>query len=179
MALTIKRIQRISRVMSALCVIGMVGLPISLALAWGYPQLLGGAYPELESQWGPPDSLPAVIRVLGFLVSMIPAGLLIYGMAQLRRLFRRYEAGEIFSAVSARCLKLFAIAVMLQAVLCPLAGAAHSVIVTFNNPPGEKMLTIGFGSGEYAAMLLGGLLLVIAWIMGEGARMADENRQFV
>ena len=110
---------------------------------------------------------------------MIPAGILMYGLARLRRMFRLYAAGDIFSTDSARCLKQFAIAVMLQAVLRPVVGAAHSVIVTFHNQPGERMLTIGFGSGEYAAILLGGLLLVIAWIMGEGAKIVDENRQFV
>ncbi|MEM7225943.1 MAG: DUF2975 domain-containing protein [Pseudomonadota bacterium] len=175
----IERIRRVSRAMSLLCLVGMVGLPISLALAWATPELLGGAYPALESQWGPPGELPIFSRVLGFLVSMIPTALVIYGLSRLRRLFRLYEAGEIFSADAARCLKQFAIAVMLQAVLRPLSGAVLSVVVTFHNPPGQRMLTVGLGGGEYAALLLGGLMLVIAWIMGEGARIADENRQFV
>ena len=110
---------------------------------------------------------------------MIPTGVLIYGMARLRRLFHLYQTGDIFSADAARCLKQFAITVMLQAVLGPIASAAHSVIVTFHNPPGERMLSLSLGSGEFAALLLGGLLLVIAWIMGESSRVADENRQFV
>ena len=124
-------------------------------------------------------SLPTISRVLGFLVSMVPAGVLIYGLARLRRLFRLYEVGDIFSADAARCLRQFAVAVMLQALLRPITGAALSVIMTFHNPPGERMLSLTIGSGEFAALLLGGLLLVIAWIMGEGARMADENRLFV
>ena len=177
--MTIERIHRVSRVMSALCLIGMVGLPASLGLAWAYPELLGSAYPALESQWGPPGAVPWTSRVLGFLVTMVPTGVVIYGLLCLRRLFRLYEAGEIFSADAARCLKRFAVAVTLQALLRPLAGAAISVIVTFHHPPGERMLTLSLGGGEYAALLLGGLLLVIAWIMGESARIADENRQFV
>jgi hypothetical protein len=68
---------------------------------------------------------------------------------------------------------------MLQAVLSPLATSAHSVIVTFHNAPGERMLTVGIGDHEFSALLLGGLLLVIAWVMSEGVKMADENRQFV
>ncbi len=177
--MTIERIRRVSRMMSALCLIGMVGLPLSLALAWAYPELLGSAYPAFEGLWGEPGSLPIVSRVIGFLVSMIPTGVLIFGMARLRRLFHLYQTGDIFNADASRCLKLFAITVMLQAVLGPLAGAAHSVIVTFHNPPGERVLSLSLGSGEFAALLLGGLLLVIAWIMGESAKVADENRQFV
>lgn len=173
------RIRRVSRVMSALCLIGMVGLPISLALGWWYPQILGGPYPASEGLWGAPDDLPALNRLLGFLVSMIPAGILMFGLARLRAMFGLYQAGEIFSIGSARCLKQFAATVLLQVLLAPLAGAAHSVIVTFDNPPGERMLTLSFGSAEYSAILLGGLLLVIAWVMGEGAKLADENRQFV
>ena len=173
------RIRRVSRVMSALCLIGMIGLPISLALGWWYPQVLGGPYPATEGLWGAPSDLPALNRLLGFLVSMIPAGILMFGLARLRAMFGLYQAGEIFSIRSARCLKQFAATVLLQVLLAPLAGAAHSVIVTFGNPPGERMLTLSFGSAEYSAILLGGLLLVIAWTMGEAATLAEENRQFV
>ena len=173
------RIRRVSRIMSVLCVIGMVALPVWLAVGWWYPQWLGGVYPQTEALWGAPENLSAITRTLGFLVSMVPAGLLIYGLSRLRAMFGLYQGGEIFSARAARCLQHFAVAVLLQAILNPIAGAAHSVIVTFHNPPGERMLTLSLGNAEYSAVLLGGLLLVIAWIMGEGAKMADENRQFV
>ena len=177
--MTINRIRSVSRVMSFLCLIGMLGLPASLTLGWLFPELFGGAYTGLERHWGPPEELPMINRFLGLVVSMVPASLLIYGLARLRRMFRLYEAGEIFSTETALCLKQFGIAVMLQAILHPVAGAFQSVIVTFHNPPGERMLTLSFGSAEYSAALLGGLLLVIAWIMGQGAKLAEENRQFI
>ncbi len=177
--MTIRKIRRVSSIMSVLCVIGMIGLPLSLAIGWSSPEIFSNSLPGFENPWNAFASLSPTERVLGFLVSMIPAGVMIFGLAGLRHLFRLYEAGDIFSVGSARYLKRFAISVMLQAILRPLAGTLHTVIFTFNNAPGEKMLAVSFGDGEFAAVLLGGLLLVIGWIIGEGAKIAAENRQFI
>ena len=40
--MTVAKIRKVSRIMSALCVVGMIGLPESLAVGWGYPELIGG-----------------------------------------------------------------------------------------------------------------------------------------
>jgi hypothetical protein len=40
--MTVAKIRKVSRIMSALCVVGMIGLPVSLAVGWGYPELIGG-----------------------------------------------------------------------------------------------------------------------------------------
>ena len=177
--MTIAKIQRVSRIMSGMCLVGMVGLPLSLGFGWGYPDIVGSPIPGAAGLWGVTGDLPAATRMAGFLVSMIPAGVLIYGLDRLRHMFRLYGMGSIFTANAARCLRQFSATVMLQAVLSPLATAAHSIVVTLDNPPGERMLTLSLGNQEFTALLLGGLLLVIAWVMGEGAKLADENRQFV
>lgn len=177
--MTIGKIQRVSRIMSGMCLVGIVGLPLSLGFGWSYPEIVGSPIPGAAGLWGVTGDLPVVTRLGGFLVSMIPAGVLIYGLARLRQMFRLYGRGSIFTADAARCLRQFSVTVMLQAILSPLATAAHSVIVTRHNPPGEKMLTLSLGNQEFTALLLGGLLLVIAWVMGEGAKLAAENRQFV
>lgn len=58
--MTVAKIQKVSRIMSALCVVGMIGLPVSLSVGWGYPELLGGPYPKSADLWGPANALPPV-----------------------------------------------------------------------------------------------------------------------
>lgn len=172
----LRGVRRVSKVMSALCLFSMLLLPTWIAIIWLEPDLFRLFAPDSNFK---PESWSTTIRVIGFLISMIPSGVLIYGLFRLHRLFQRYATGQIFTTDAARHLKHFAVAILLQSLLQPMRGTALSVLLTFNNPPGKRSVTFHFGSDEIEALVIGGLLLVIAWIMGEGARIAEENRQFV
>lgn len=176
---TLARVRRVSRLMSALCVIGMVGLPIALAIVWADPWDTDWPYAAVRQLVTNPSAMPDYVPYVGFVITLIPVAAVIFGLARLRDLFRLYAAGRIFAPESARCLKHFAIAVLLQAILQPLTGAALSVLLTLHNPPGQRQLMIGLGSNEFGALVVGGLILVIAWVMGESARIAEENAQIV
>lgn len=41
------------------------------------------------------------------------------------------------------------------------------------------MLVVGFGSPEIAALIAGGVLAAIAWVMVEAKRLADDGAQIV
>jgi hypothetical protein len=175
----LKRVRRVSRIMAGFCLFGMVALPAGLALLWTHPAWIANAYPATQPFLRDPSGWPAYLPYAGFAIMLVPAGVLVFGMNELRRLFRLYAAGHIFSPLATRRLKRFAATVLAQVILHPLAGAGLSVLLTAHNPPGQRHLAIGVGSPEFGALLLGGLILVIAWIMGESARIADENKSFV
>ncbi|MFN3232915.1 MAG: DUF2975 domain-containing protein [Alphaproteobacteria bacterium] len=118
-------------------------------------------------------------KLLGFLISMIPAGALLYGLWRLQDAFSRFAAGEFFSRETIRCIRTFALMVLLQALLRPIASSMLSVLLTLQNPPGEKALAIRFGSGELEMLFVGGLFFAVAHLMAEGRRIADENAQIV
>jgi len=44
---------------------------------------------------------------------------------------------------------------------------------------GNHQLTLAFGSHELWLIFAGVVLMVIAWIMGEAALLAEENKSFV
>lgn len=176
---TLARVRRVSRAMSVLCTVGMIGLPIALAVVWTDPWETGWPYAAMRELNINPKTMPGYVPYVGFLITLIPIGAVIFGLMRLRDLFRLYATGRIFAPESARCLKHFAVAVLLQAILQPITGAALSVLLTLNNPPGQRQLAISFGSNEFGALIIGGLILTIAWIMGESARIAEENAQIV
>ena len=173
----LRRIRRLSRVMRAACTVGMVAVPAAVAVSW---LLLDGwrfAAPALGVPV--PDSLSAPALSIGLTVALIPAAIAVIALSRLRRLFGLYSGGRIFDLEAVGCLRQFAWTVLLMAILQPLIGALLSIIITLDNPPGQRALAISFGSGEIAAALLGGLMVVIAWVMGEGCRLSEENEQIV
>jgi hypothetical protein len=122
--------------------------------------------------------LSASTRSLGFLVGMLPAGVTMVGVHTLIRLFYLYETGRIFTPLNVRCFRNLG-----RTLICwVLAGVLYqplmSIVLTMHNPPGERMVTIGLGSPDVTALLMGGVLSVIAWVMEE-ARILQEEQDFI
>lgn len=171
-------IRRLSRFMAAACLAALFVLPLLMSLGW----LL---LPELQQSWPryaglPIPAEPAFHLVLGgWLVLLVPMAVLLWGVERLRRLFRLYACGAVFTSESARYLSGFARAVLLWALLQPLASAAAGAILTLGNAPGERALALSLGSGDLGAVAIGLVLLVIGRVMREASRLADENAGFV
>ncbi len=50
---------------------------------------------------------------------------------------------------------------------------------TIDNPPGSRQLGIALSTNDYLALIVGGVLLAVAWVMVEATRIADEHASFV
>lgn len=168
------RIRRISRAFDILCTALMGLVPLGLAAYW----LLLNDLPH--SMYAPLPTAPSAplgtgLRLLGFLVTMIPCGVLLYALTRLRRLFALYRKGIIFDRQNVACYRDLG-----KALLC-WSGAAFlqtpllSMILTLPNPPGTRLLMLGVGSGELDCLFLGGLVLLISWVMDEGRRLDEEQ----
>jgi hypothetical protein len=64
-------------------------------------------------------------------------------------------------------------------LLKPVAGAALSILLSWQTYATGKTLVVNFGSDALLALLFAGLIAVIAWVMAEAMAIADENAQFV
>jgi ACR3 family arsenite efflux pump ArsB len=98
---------------------------------------------------------------------------------QLWTLFGGYARGEIFSLAAALRLRRLGLAVMSLFVARPLTTALLSAVVTSNAPPGQRHVVLSLGSDDYFCLLMGVVLLAIARVMREAARLAQENAEFV
>ena len=173
------RIRRISRIMKALCGLAMVTIPCGLAVLWASFDLWIAIDPQVFP-FGPlPDPMPTSSLVAGFVISTLSAGITLFALARLRRLFGLYATGVIFGVENGRCLRHFALAVICQALLHPFTVALLSVALTWSNPPGQRMLTLEFGSTQLGVIFVGAVFLVIAWIMELGRELAEEQAQIV
>ena len=50
-----------------------------------------------------------------------------------------------------------------------------SVVITFNNSPGERMVVATFSYDDLAMLLMGGVVILISWIMDEGRKLEEEQ----
>ena len=182
----LSRVQKTSRVLKWACTLAIPLIPLGLALLWATVDwwLFGGGKGVGIRLWENgdipvPQPVPVSSQILGYLSSMLPGGLLVYALWQLRVLFGLYGDGRIFTAENTRRLRRFAQAILGLTLIGPLANTLIILALTFGNPPGHRMLSIGVSSSQAITLFLGAMFLVIAWIMDEGREMAEEQAQIV
>ena len=76
-------------------------------------------------------------------------------------------------------LRSFARWMLAAAFLSPVYRAVLSVLVTLQNGPGKRELTLDLTSDDYLMLLVGVVLLAISSVMAEAARIAEDNEGFV
>ncbi|HEU4458803.1 MAG TPA: DUF2975 domain-containing protein [Methylibium sp.] len=174
-----ERLRRLSRAMRVLVGIGalalacmplwIVGQEPQQVLAWlhGVRPGNGPFTPPLPMHW-----IAAIASLPGVLLGL-------YGLWQLWQLFAAYGRGVVFGSEPTRRLRRLGATLVASAFLQPLVQTIVVLVLTANNPPGQRRLVLGFSSNGYALLLAGGLLWAIAWAMAEGARLQRENEGFV
>lgn len=175
----IERIQRLSSTMQWLCRAAIALIPVCIVWAWldferFAPVIAGPNMHALQMEHIGPLNL-----AMGLIVSSIPAGVLVVGLYRLQALFGLYRRARFFTETNVRHLRAFAICLFVNALLLPLTGSALSVVLTMSNPPGERMLNVSVSSSHIATAFMGAVFMIIAGIMLEGRRLADENAEIV
>ncbi|MFT3957266.1 MAG: DUF2975 domain-containing protein [Piscinibacter sp.] len=168
---------RVVWVVRALCVLGVLTLlavPPWFWLSADNVRTLGPALAGVSDV-----VVDAGTQRIGAAVSVLPVAVGLYALWQLWQLFGEYAAGRVFGLAAVQRLRRFAWALLGAALLAPLVRAVMSVVLTVGNPPGQRMLVIGFSWNDYLAVLLAAVLIAIATVMAEAARVAEENAGFV
>lgn len=98
-----------------------------------------------------------------------------FGLWNLRKLLIGFGAGQIFTRDNTRHLKIFAWSVLTVIVIQFFADGLLSVVLTLNNPPGKRVLALGLSSDQVVAFFFGTVFVLIAKVLEEGRKLADEN----
>ncbi len=118
-------------------------------------------------------------RVMYVLWDIPSLAVILIALFRLWQLFGEYLHSRIFSARALTSLRGFARWTLVAAFWSPVYRAVLSVIVTWQNGPGKRELTIDLSSDDYMMVLLGVVLLAISSVMVEAARIAEDNEGFV
>lgn len=169
------RIRRTSRLFIRLLKGLMVIVPLVLMAVWIF---LNDLLPLVQHELLPVFvrlPLPPLSRLLAFCISLIPLALFCYANTTLIRLFRLYERGQIFSADNVGCFRRLSRALMAWCLVGILIDPFMGIALTLHHPPGERILYVGLGSPDLTALLIGGILAVISWVMDEARKLEEEQ----
>lgn len=174
-----QRLQRASRMLAYVCLGLMLLLPLAVI---GYWLLADSATLAVRAQL-PHNAIQGPLagwqRWAGALVTLVPVALLLTGLAQARRCFLLFAAGEVFSLRTVLCLRRFAGWTMGSVGATIVAGAAASVLLTLNNAPGLRHLALSIGTDQLFLLFFAGMVWLMAAVIGQGQSLAEENASFV
>ncbi len=173
------RLRRFSKAMAIVTTLGMLLIAVAMVLVFLIPDWTQNLLLARLGQAGRDLSLSPERLIAGAVITAVPVGVLLFGLWQVRALFLNFAGGQVFTLASARRLRDFAAAVLAQAILGPISATALMLAFTLNNPPGSRQLVISLSVHDYLALIVGGVLLAVAWVMVEATRIADENASFV
>jgi len=169
----VKRIQRVSRRFRVIFVGLMFGIPLLDAGYWLFFNQLHNALIEIPFEVS--QELSLLTRTLAFLVSLLPVGVATFGVYTLARLFALYEKAAIFTAENVKLFRTLGYTLLLWVVARLIYLPLLSLTLSFNNPPGQRIVVAGFYLIDVTALVTGAVVLLIAWVMDEGRKLEDEQ----
>lgn len=173
-------LSQLSRVMAWLSAAGATILPLLVATTILYPPLgyaLGSKYQGIDALTI--AQTPFGFRAIAFLCALGPTGFTVWALLSLRRLFLLYAHGEVFSHQALRMLNHVAVALFASVIVGFVMQAPITLLLSWHLGAGHRAVSLGLGTDDVVALFMAGAVLVIARVMAEARRMADENAGFV
>ena len=174
-----RRLRRFSNAMMIVTTVGIAVIAIAMCLVFVVPEWTRNLLLARLGEAGRDLALTPGRIAAGAAITAVPVGVLLFGLWQVRALFADFAEGRVFTLASARRLRDFAASVLAQAILGPISSTALLLAFTFDNPPGKRQLGIALSTNDYLALIIGGVLLAVAWVMAEATRIADEHASIV
>jgi len=166
--------------MAVLSVAGMVAIPLMVAAAFLYPDSTQWLMFSISHTGAPlTAAIPIQYRVDALVCEIVPLGFVEWALWSLAKVFAHYARGEVFTAAPLRHLNNVARALFLGVLADMVMEAPISFLLSYAGGPGHRAVSIGFGSDDVARLFVAGAVLVIARVMSEARRVADENAGFV
>jgi len=154
----------------------LVGIPVYYLQYWILINHLPGTLVSNTSVPGlSPNHLSVTLRGIGFAFSLLPMAALGYGLINIRQIFSRYRQGVIFSFEHVQLFRKTAKGLLLWVIASIVYESAKSVIFSLGNPPGSRVISVGFSSPELTTLVIAGIVFFIAWVMDEGRALNEEN----
>ena len=166
-----KWLSRASIVVIVLSLLGYAYVWTNTKLA--YRVVSQNAFPDL------PDQLTQWQNVLLFIVGAVPSLIFATVLLNAKRFFDAYTSGELFPSSSGRTLKSIGRICLWLAITNPIIRTITILIMTYLNPPGQKILVISFSSTDGFLLVFSGLLFMIGHILAESNRIAEDNKLIV
>ncbi|MDE1464313.1 DUF2975 domain-containing protein [Spartinivicinus poritis] len=122
-----------------------------------------------------PVTITPLTKALGLVITLLPLSIIFYGLCQLIKLFRHYERGEIFTLLNAIILRKIGFLFYLWIACQVIYSTLFTLVLTFQNAPGQKILQITVGSDSILPFIVGSIIILISWVLVEAQKVSDEH----
>lgn len=174
------RLLSLSRLMAWLSLAGFVLVPAITIYVFLYPDTSRWLMFNIDHLGATLNGkVPLDFRLMALLCEGVSVGFTMWALWSLRRLFLIYAKGEVFSFGAFRALNNVALALFGGVIGTFIMQGPISYILSYPLGPGHRYISLGFGSGDVATLFMAGVVLVIARVMAEARRVAEENAGFV
>lgn len=164
-------VRRLSGLLRRAATLALVALPLGVASS----VIVSGVDLPVPEAVAVSDREAVAVKLLG----LVPMGIALWILVLMRRLFGLFRDGRALSEGAATAVGRMGRALVLLAAMGLVVPTLQILVVTLDEGPGLRQLSIAFGSGEVGLALAGGLMAVLGAAMREGAAAARENASFV
>jgi len=167
---------RLARIGSFASSVLALAIPTVLAAWWllsdrsavlSIANLPGGTEPT-DWQW-----------ILAGAIALLPACLLGVALWAARDCFRAFADGAWLVRPFAHALRRLGLLLLASGLVSLVAPTLIKLILTMSNPSGTKVLAIELSSSPFLALVLGGLIRLIAEMMARAVAIAEDNAAIV
>lgn len=175
----IKRVSFFFRVFFQIIFIGILIWPVITWLSAPEPVIFAfgsiSAVPEVYQKWLM-TPLYANVKLLGFIIDLIPTIVGLLALYFLIKLFRLYEQGEIFSLTNVRYIRNVGYGLLIYQLLMPIQQFLLGFVLTWYNPPGFRYAVMAINGTNIGIILTALIIILISWIMAEGCKLREEQQ---
>ncbi len=125
------------------------------------------------------DHIPLDDRMLALACAAVPLAIAVWGLLSLRQLFEHFAKGDVFSPATSKTLGALSLALFGFVVTAFVAQAPISYLLMRSAPEPRFVFSISIGLEDLVALFAAAVAAVVARVMSEATRVADENANFV
>lgn len=170
----VRRIRKISRRLRLLFQVSAWLLPLIPVVFW----LLYNDLPQVMHQNIFPgktvDSLPLNSRLIALGGSLPATAIMVLALVRLKRLFSLYEQGIFFQAENVLLFRLLGRLAFWSVLADVFNKTVLEIALTINNPPGQRVLAIGFSSDHLKLIIVAVIVMLIGMVIEEGRKIHEE-----
>ncbi|MBP9752318.1 MAG: DUF2975 domain-containing protein [Proteobacteria bacterium] len=184
--LIMERIQKYSQYLSYTFLAALILTPVKWIILWaninneGFNNLYNFKS-LIEIQIAPCAKVTTIAwnsiqKVMGFGSSFFYELMFWMGIFYLYKIFKNYQKAEIFTLQNGQYYINIGICFLLQGmVFRTLSDMFLNLAASLSNPPGQRMIVVGISNTNANDIILGAIIIVIAWVMKEAASLKEEQ----
>lgn len=171
-------LRRVSRFLAMFCLFLAVLFPVAMVWSWFTAEpsarvadlALPGLTAEYAGVWQ--------VGICGLLTA-VPALIGATALLAARRCFLAFGRGAYLTMPAVLALRAFGSRVTAAALACLVVPTVVGLVMTLNNPAGQRILLVGVDEQVLLGLLFGGTLWVMAAVMARAVSIAEDNAQIV